>query len=118
MDVFVIDNVLLDKDLRPCQKIVLTALAYLRPSRVDLARAVTKGARNNQYRVDALLTVMDTNHEATIKKLSEVTSYTPRQLRNILNRLSVMGLVERKDGSYVLAEESKLMDVRGECCGY
>ena len=118
MDIFIIDRVIAEKYLRPCQKIVLVALAYSRPSRVALERVVTKGALNNQCFVGELLNVFGKKYEGSTKRLSELTGYTPRQVRNILGGLSAKGLVKKEGGNYVLAEESKLAYVHDEVFYY
>ena len=110
MDVLLIDKIFMDKDLKPCQKIVLCALAYSCESRIELPRVVTKGAYNMRF-FNPFLAVLKKYFEASVRGIAEMTGYTPRQVRNILHGLSEQRLVERNGRTYAFVYDCRLMAI-------
>ena len=110
MDVLLIDKVMGDKDLKPCQKCVLCVLAYSCPSRVDLGYCVTKGAFDRRF-VRPLLYTLQKQIEPSVRGIAEMTGYTPRQVRNILRGLSEQRLVKRQGRDYAFVEGTRLTSI-------
>lgn len=109
MDICALERVIALKGVKPAQKWVLAVLAVARPIGVVSLRATCRvGAFKTNSFLYEVEKALDSKRAATLKSISEMTNYSIRQVRNILNDLCKMGLVRWDGENYVIQEDSGL----------
>ena len=119
MDIFILEKVFALKDVIPAQKMVLLAFANARSIRFSLKDAVKIGAvRNNQLLGEAnRILTSGCVDPLKVKRISKMTNYTIRQIRNILKDLQNKGLLKRnEDGTYALQDKLSSYYYDGGLC--
>ena len=111
MDILLVDRVIAHKGITAAQKLVLIALAVARSAKgFSLKRAVTKGALKDNPLLYRVLDFIEAERITTLDCVSEMTGYTVRNVRNIVNGLCDKGLVIKDGKRYLIREDCPLLN--------